>query len=68
MKQRLYKDFFYHFDIAFMIVLNVIIVVVSLFWDFSLLLVLIYLVGMVTFMASEYISNMDISPPENASV
>ncbi|MEH6945431.1 fatty acid hydroxylase family protein, partial [Bacillus sp. JJ722] len=54
MKQRLYSDFFLHFDIAFMLVLNIIIVARSIFWNFTLMLIIIYLIGMATFIISEY--------------
>lgn len=55
MKRKLYVDFFFHFDIAFMLVLNIIIVATSIFWEFSFILIIMYLVGMATFIVSEYL-------------
>lgn len=54
MKQRLYADFFMHFDITFMILLNIIIIVASLVWEFSIGTIIIYFIGMIIFAVSEY--------------
>ncbi|MGM9986284.1 MAG: sterol desaturase family protein [Bacillaceae bacterium] len=55
--EKLYRDFFFHFDITVMLVFFCLTFAFSVLFHFSILTVLIFLFGLFFFMFSEYITH-----------